>query len=567
MNKQKAQSALWIILLACSVGSIWMLGDAATPTTAQRAIEAEVYSVTELTFNGPRLGPKDAPARDTAFWIRFRHESGATEHKVHGFWDGDGNGGDTGDVFKVRFTPTKTGLWKIVEVYSNAKELARQKQGETIIARPSNKPGFWLPDQESPGGRWYKRSDGSHPYLIGNTQYSFLSGYKEGNQPSGVDIVADVANNARYFKKLRFTFHGDRYPHPQEKPFLDDEGRPTDSGDYSHRPNPKWFQERGDLAVRTAFVHDLIADLILCGPDVEESRATLRAGRNNGDSTPYLKFIAARYGSYPNVWVCLCNEYEIRKPTFTEAELARMGQTIRQFLPYPTPLSVHSTPRTLWARTFDDLPPWHDHHIIQKKMRTLPDSADTIQIVWKNEGGKGTRNKPTINDELSYQGEGDKHSESDTIESHLGAFLGGGYGTTGYKPGNKLGHYFYGGFKPDEHTAADNLKWLREVIDANIGFWRMAPDLSVFSNLDPGFRGLAWPGNQYVLGTNKSHPGITARLPAGKWTVMQYDVINMKTTVLTTTAAGSFTFNAPESRAVLFHFKQAGQRGRREAAR
>jgi hypothetical protein len=372
-----------------------------------------------------------------------------------------------------------------------------------------------------------------------------------------------VVNNARYFKKLRFTFHGDRYPHPQEKPFLDDEGRPTDSGDYSHRPNPKWFQERGDLAVRTAFDHDLIADLILCGPDMEESRATLRAARNNGDPSPFLKYIAARYGSYPNVWICLCNEYEIRTPTYTEAELARFGQTLRQHLPYPTPLSVHSTPRTLWARAFDDLPPWHDHHIIQKKLRNLPDSADTIQSVWKNEGGKGPRQKPTSNDELSYQGEGDKHSEGDTIESHLGAFLGGGYGTTGFKPGNKLGHYFYGGFNPTEHTAADNLKWLREVINTNISFWQMAPDLSIFGNLDPGFRGMAWPGNQYVLGTNKAHSGITARLPTGKWTVTQYDVINLKTTVLATSATENFTFNSPDSRAVLFHFKHAG----REAAR
>lgn len=510
---------------------------------------------------------KDTPARDVDFWVRFRHESGAPEYKVQGFWDGDGQGGASGDVFKVRFCPTKSGRWKLVEVASNKPELARQRHGEIIVAERSDSHGFWIAGQESAGARWYKRSDGSHPYIIGNTQYSFLSGYKEGNQPSGVDIAADVANNARYFKKLRFTFHGDRYPHPQEKPFLDDEGRPTDSGDYSHRPNPKWFHERGDLAVRAAFDHDLIADLILCGPDVEESRSTLHAGRNNGDSTPYLKYIAARYGSYPNVWICLCNEYEIRKPTYTEAELARFGQTLRQYLPYPTPLSVHSTPRTLWARAFDDLPPWHDHHIIQKKMRRLPEAADTMQIVWKNEGGKGPRRRPTINDELSYQGEGDKHSEGDTIESHLGAFLGGGYGTTGYKPGNKLGHYFYGGFNPTEHTAADNLKWLREVIDASISFWRMAPDLSIFSNLDPDFRGLAWPGNEYVLGTNKSHQGMTARLPAGKWSVTQYDVINLKTTVLTTTVAGSFTFNAPESRAVLFHFKQAGRRGRQEAAR
>ncbi len=545
---------------ALIVGAWWTVAE----TAPQRA---GVYSVIELSFRGPQQTTKDAPARDVELRVRFQHESGAPAYTVHGFWDGDGKGGASGDVFKVRFCPTKPGRWKIVEVFSNEPGLLRQRQGEVIIAERSNSHGFWIVDQESAGSRWYKRSDGSRQYVIGNTQYSFLSGYREENKPSGVDIAADVANNAKCFKKLRFTFHGDRYQHPQEKPYLDDEGRPTDSGDYSHRPNPKWFHERGDVAVRAAFDHDLIADLILCGPDVEESRATLRAARNNGDPTPYLKYIAARYGSYPNVWICLCNEYEIRKPTFTEAELARIGQTIRQFLPYPTPLSVHSTPRTLWARAFDDLPQWNDHQIIQKKIRVLPDAADVIQNVWQNEGGKGARNKPTVNDELSYQGEGDKHSEGDTIESHVGTFLGGGYGTTGWKPGNKLGHYFYGGFNPEEHTAADNLKWLRDVIDTNISFWRMAPDLSIFENLDPGFRGLAWPGNEFVLGTNRSQRGITARLPGGKWTVTQYDVISMKTNVLSTSAAGDFRFDAPESRAVLFHFKQAGRKGKQEAAR
>jgi hypothetical protein len=71
---------------------------------------------------------------------------------------------------------------------------------------------------------------------------------------------------------------------------------------------------------------------------------------------------------------------------------------------------------------------------------------------------------------------------------------------------------------------------------------------------------LAWSGNEFVLGTNKSYRDVIARLPAGKWTVTQYDVINLKTTVLSTNAADSFTFDAPDSRAALFHFKRTGRR-------
>jgi len=515
-----------------------------------------LYSVVEIAFEGPMQGPKDAPARDIDFWVRLRHESGSPEYKIHGFWDGDGNAGTSGNVFKVRFCPTKTGRWDIVEVYSNAKELNRQKQGHHVSAVASAHPGFWIVDPQSPGSRWYMRSNGSHQYIFGNTHYSFLSGYYIDNKSSGNDIAADIAGNAEYFKKLRFSLYGDRYPNPDEKPFFDGEGRLTDWGDDSHRPNPRWFGQRADIAVRTAWEHDLIADLILCGPDAKESRSVLQAANNNGDPTPYLKYIAARYGSFPNVWICLCNEFDIKDPKYSEEQIAQFGRIIRMYLPYPTPLSVHIASRTGWPGKFDELPAWNDHQIIQKKIRNLPDAADAIRQTWENPGGKGPRNKPTVNDELSYEGQGDKHTEHDTIESHLGAFLGGGYGTTGEKPGNKLGQYFRGCFDPAEHTCADNLKYLREVIDRNITFWRMSPGSGIFLNLDSGSRGLAWDRREYVLGTNKARKKIVADLPEGAWTVKRYDIISKEEQTLSENAQGRFIFDAPDSRAVLFHFKK-----------
>lgn len=530
----------------------------------QVVANSELYSVVELDFQGPEQDPTDTPVRDIDFWALFRHESGSVEYKIHGFWDGDGKGGISGNIFKIRFCPTETGRWDIVEVYSNVPELSVQRQGEYIEVVESKNHGFWIAEPDSPGQRWYMRSDGSHQYIFGNTQYSFLSGYKKGKVPSGNDIIEDIKGNSEHFKKLRFSLYGDHYPNPVEKPFLDDSGTPTDWGDYSHRPNPKWFHERADLAVQTANDLDLIADLILAGPDREESRSTLRATHNDGDPAPFLKYIAARYASYPNVWICLCNEYDIPKSrfvinkpvVFSEDEIAQFGQIILQYMPYKTPLSVHNTPMRGWASRWDELPDWYDHIILQKKLKDIAPAADNIQNACLNPDGNGFRNKPIINDELSYQGEGDGHIEGDTIESHLGAFLGGGYGTTGEKPGDKTGQYFRGKFDPAEHTAAVSLKWLREVIDASITFWKMSPDLSIFSNLDPGFRGMAWPEHEYVLGTDKPHKGVFAHLPAGKWLVTRYDVVKRESEILSTKATGDFAFDAPDSRAVLFHLKR-----------
>ncbi len=523
-----------------------------------------VYTVAELTFAGPRQTAKDAPARDIELKVTFRHASGSPKITVQGFFDGDGQGRIEGDVFKVRFCPTKPGEWTVVAVKSNAKELDGQHQGDTLTATESELHGFWIPDDESAGRRWYRRSDGSHQYIVGNTHYTFLTEHGLKGMPTGSTIATDMAANAKYFKKVRFGLQNGRYPHPLEKPWLDGNGRPSDDGNFSHRPNPRWFHLRVDVAVRTAFAHDLIADLILAGPDAAESRTTLKAKHNGGDATPYLRYIVARYGSFPNVWICLCNEYDIKTPNYSQTEIAGFGVTLRKYLPYPTPVSVHDGSRIGWSAKFDSLPEWADHQIIQKKLRAIAPAADAIDFVWrggtltKGEGNRKPRLKPTIDDELSYEGKGDKHSEADTIAAHLGAFLGGGCGTTGEKYGRKLGQYFWGNFDAEKHKAADNLGWLRETIDREITFWKLAPDsaLDIFPNLGDRFRSMSWPGREYALGTDAAKSGLVAKLPPGRWKITRHDVIAKESKVLAESAMGRFTFDAPDSRAVLFHFQK-----------
>lgn len=194
----------------------------------------------------------------------------------------------------------------------------------------------------------------------------------------------------------------------------------------------------------------MIADLILAGPDTAESRTTLKAKHNAGDAAPYLRYIAARYGSFPNVWLCLCNEYDIKNPNYTQAEIAELGVTFRRFLPYPTPLSVHDGSKIGWSAKFDSLPEWADHQIIQRKIRTIAPAADAIDFVWRGEDGEGPRRKPTVNDELSYEG------------------------------------------------------------DREITFWELAPDKAadVFPDLDHRFRVMAWPGRGTCSARTRPSPAL-----------------------------------------------------------
>lgn len=115
-----------------------------------------------------------------------------------------------------------------------------------------------------------------------------------------------------------------------------------------------------------------------------------------------------------------------------------------------------------------------------------------------------------------------------------------------------------GSFDPAKHTAADNLCWLRETIDRDLTFWKLAPDQAsdVFADLDSGFRVMTWSGHEYVLGTDVAKSGLVANLPVGKWTVTRHDAMAKATLVLSSEASGRFTFDSPDSPAALFHFKR-----------
>jgi hypothetical protein len=547
MNNKTYLTVVWSKMPVFAV--IFALAITINVASAAEIASGPMYSVIELTFSGPSISPSDAPSRDVDFWARFQHESGSPTYKIHGFWDGNGNGGMSGNVFRIRFCPTKAGRWNIVEVFSNKPELNGEKQGDHITVSTSSLHGFWEVDSQSAGGRWYRRSDGSHQYIVGNTMYSFISEMYTDNKPNGSDIAKDIRGNAQYFKKVRFSAIGDRYPHPTDRPFLNSSGSPTNNGDDSHRPNPQWFHKRVDLAVKTAFDHDLIADLIMAAVDVDELRASILAKNNNGDVGPFFKYLVARYGSYPNVWFCLINEgdHGNKNPHFSPSELRAFGIKAKSYMAYPSPLSVHL--RAGWSSGLNG--PWNDHVIFQSKLKNISSSADAI----KSNYSSGGSNKPVVNDELSYQGSGDGHSEGDTIESHLGAFLGGGYGTTGYKSGNKLGQYFAGNFNASSHSSADNLLYLRQKIDSDITFWRLSPTSS--SALSGGVRSLAWEGNEYVTGTNGGGT-VTANLPSGTWTIKVWDIFAKSEKVISTSATGKVSISAPSSRAGLIHAKRNG---------
>lgn len=75
--------------------------------------EKKVWQTVTIDFKGPHAGESDSdpnPFLDYKLQTTFIGPNGQT-YNVPGFFDGDGKGGKSGDVWRVRFTPDEPGDW------------------------------------------------------------------------------------------------------------------------------------------------------------------------------------------------------------------------------------------------------------------------------------------------------------------------------------------------------------------------------------------------------------------------------------------------------------------------
>ncbi len=485
-----------------------------------------LYGVFELKFKGPFQTAADRPAKDIEFFTQWEHEDKQECYKIYGFWDGDGRGGNKGDVFKVRFSPTRVGRWHLVNTHSNIPLLNHQSEKTVVNCIPSKHPGFWIPS-----GRWFKRSNGTFKYFHGNTHYDFLS------LLSTREILSDIRKNARYYAKLRFCLMSFRQENKRPPlTFLTDaEAETSDREIHSDRPNPEFFYRKVDPAIQESYRRDLICDLILGGSIDDQTP----------DHLAYLKYVVARYGAYPNVWITVGQEWdEQRKPDHQK----QVGEQMHKLLAYPTPLSTH--PVRQWEPALNG--GWNTHAIIQMRAKKIGEAArDIINTT------RSANHKPCVNDEIGYQGAAETMERDDVLEAHLGAFLGGGYATSGEKKENKVGQYFFGGFNVREHTVSVNLKFMADYINKKISFWKLAPGgHEIFNNLPEEFVVLGDRSAEFVIGTNRAVNNLVAHLPVGTWQITAVDLVAMKKKFLGKKIKGDFVFDSSSSRAGMIHFKR-----------
>ncbi len=147
-----------------------------------------------FSFDGPAAAETDVapnPFLDYRFIMIFTAPSGR-EIQVPGFFDGDGQGGGTGSIWRVRFAPDETGTWQYRTSFHLGTDIAidldlnagtptsfDNSQGNfTITAQGCYDPGFLKWGRlEYVGAHYLKFNDGSYWIKGGTDSPENLLGY------------------------------------------------------------------------------------------------------------------------------------------------------------------------------------------------------------------------------------------------------------------------------------------------------------------------------------------------------------------------------------------------------
>ena len=102
------------------------IGEAITDDKATIKGGKKVWQTVTIDFKGPQAVESDSnpnPFLDYRLQVIFTGPGGQV-YNVPGFFDGDGNGGASGNVWRVRFTPDQSGEWSYKAVLKKGKDIA-----------------------------------------------------------------------------------------------------------------------------------------------------------------------------------------------------------------------------------------------------------------------------------------------------------------------------------------------------------------------------------------------------------------------------------------------------------
>jgi hypothetical protein len=369
-----------------------------TPTFADTV---ERWGVQEIAIRSAREYPN--PFTDPAFSCRF--QSGSRNVTSAGFYDGN-------HTWKCRLMPEVEGPWTFT-TYSNDPEL-NGKTGTFQATRPGagNHGPISVRDTFH-----FAYADGTPFQPVGTTMYNWL------NRDPALELKTLSALSRSPFNKVRFGPMPKWYTFNQvDPPIFPYARKPDGSFDFT-RFEPAFFNHY-EARIRDLEALGIEADIILFHPYDRWGFANMSPAEDD----TYIRYIAARFSAFRNIWWCLANEYDLfhasRDPNspriLTAKDWNHLGELVRQSDPYRHLLGIHNA-----RAVYDYSEPWITHVIYQYH------DADIYDVTAKLRRYK----KPVVVDEYGYEGANGTGfgslSGMEEIEAQWNVTMAGAYGSHG----------------------------------------------------------------------------------------------------------------------------------------
>ncbi|MEX2123341.1 MAG: Ig-like domain-containing protein, partial [Woeseia sp.] len=466
-----------------------------------------------IDFQGPTRNELDVspnPFLDFRLQVTFTAPRG-TVYTVPGYFDGNGTGGATGSVWRVRFTPDEAGQWSYQASFRTGAAIAvnlnptagtaAHFDGDagtiSVADRNPNAAGFLKYgrlesiDQHHlkfrDGGFWLKLGTNNPENLLGyegfdntpNAWHSYAnhiadwqSGDPDWDSPDSagttdgrgiigaLNYLAEQEINSIYFMPMNIGADGqDVWPYAS--PAINRNG--STSNDNLHFDISKlrqWEQVFQHAQRKGLFLHFVLSDKTAANKQ-ELDNATLGTERKL-----FYRELVARFGHHNALQWNICEEFNLELP-LSASTIRAFGQHIQVLDPYDHPITVHphgNTYATALAPFLGDS--WF--RVMSVQTWQEPESIGPAIEYFRQETAEANNAIPVMIDESIGM---NQISANDYRKRTMwDAWLSGG----GFEMFKSFGDSDLDDFRVYEEYF-DYARNARRFVDDNLPFWEMVP--------------------------------------------------------------------------------------------
>ncbi len=296
-------------------------------------VTVDQYQTLELLFGQATTVPAN-PFDTYLLRLELTDPDGQTV-EFDGFYDGDGAGGQSGNIWKARISPSKTGTWSWQTIPGDAVDLGLAGlSGQFDVTAGSERGGLVA------NGRYFEFQDGSPTYLVGN----FLD-FSNGLQSTHVAMSETLTDGDRAAILARQT---DFHDANKANIYL------ANKGDYGGRSVTPWVgsaasndKTRMDLGRWNNYddyigqfkQNQMLADLWFFADDSNFGSMS-RANQQR-----LIRYGMARTSAFNHSMYTLALEWQ---EGFTKTRINQLGTYLQDHNPWDRLVSVHSLNNSNW---------------------------------------------------------------------------------------------------------------------------------------------------------------------------------------------------------------------------